>query len=75
MKYSRVVAFLLSFVLFFGQIPINVSAAGNNGVSAYFSVNVDGFIGVIDTPDASAVPISTAEELDAIRNDMYVNGR
>ena len=33
--------------------------------------NVDGFIGVIDTPDASAVPISTAEELDAIRNDMY----
>ena len=71
MKYSRVVAFLLSFVLFFGQIPINVSAAGNNGVSAYFSVNVDGFIGVIDTPDASAVPISTADELYAIRNDMY----
>lgn len=52
-------------------IPFDAFASTTDSASVFASVNVNDFIGAIDTPDASAIKITSAEELYAIRNDMY----
>lgn len=71
MKIKNLFSALLCCTLIFLMIPFDTFASTTDSASVFASVNVNGFIGAIDTPDASAIEITSAEELYAIRNDLY----
>ena len=57
---KKLSAMCLVISLFITMFPVSAKAA----------VNQDGYIGPIETPESDAVKISTAEDLDNIRDDL-----
>lgn len=83
MKLRKITACLLAACIAL-NIPVNASCteeslweersvADENSIQAMSNIGkeVEGFMAAIDEPDASAVKITTAEDLYNIRNNMY----
>ncbi len=61
-KYKQVLSLLMVCCIMIGLLPVSAAAASAN--------SAEGFIAPVETPDASAVRISTAEDLASIANDL-----
>ena len=70
---QKTIALLLVICVLCTSIPITAKADETMKEENTAGKNVDGFIAPIDDPDASAVKITTADQLAAISNDLTGN--